>query len=77
MAFTTEIKGVTLTMNDMAMIHNYYEAACTAEYIMENYPNITNESDALELGYMVRHLMSKYDLSELDAIEHMRKKGVL
>ena len=32
-----EIKGITLNVNDLMELHHYYEAACTAEYLMENY----------------------------------------
>ena len=32
-----EIKGITLDVYDLMELHHYYEAACTAEYLMENY----------------------------------------
>ena len=56
-----------LTMSEMARVHEYYEAACTAEYVMENY-NITSESEALAIGYNVRRLMDKYGYDEDEAI---------
>ena len=62
-----EIKGVTLNVNDLMDIHHYYEAACTAEYLMENY-GVSNENKALKLGYEVRRLMNKYECLEEDAI---------
>lgn len=62
-----EIKGVTLDIYDMINIHKYYEAACTAEYLMENY-ELTDE-DAMKLGYEVRRMMDKHGLYEEDAIE--------
>lgn len=62
-----EIKGITLDMNDLISIHNYYEAACTAEYLMDNY-GIAEESEALQLGYDVRREMDKYGCAEKDAI---------
>lgn len=42
MKFEYIIKGITLNMADMVEIHKYYEAACTAEYLMDNY-EITKE----------------------------------
>lgn len=72
-----EIKGISLNADDLVDIHKYYEAACTAEYIMENY-NITDESEAMHLGYEVRRLMDKYDYDEEYAIdEALRKEGLI
>ena len=68
-----EIKGVTLDANDIVEIHHYYEAACTAEYLMENY-DIEDEDDALHLGYEVRRLMDKYDWDEETAIDEVMSK---
>ena len=68
-----KIKGVTLDVNDLMEVHHYYEAACTAEYLMENY-GITNEEDALALGYEVRRLMDKYDWDEETAIDEVMRK---
>ena len=56
-----------LTMSEMSKIHEHYEAACTAEYVMENY-GITSERDALAIGYNVRFLMDKYGYDENEAI---------
>lgn len=70
-----EIKGVTLTEWDMYDIKKYYEAACTAEYIMENH-DITDEDRALKLGYEVRRLMDKYDYYEEEAIDEAMGKEV-
>jgi hypothetical protein len=68
-----EIKGVTLDVNDLINIHQYYEAACTAEYLMDNY-DITDEKDALALGYEVRRLMNKYGYDEEEAIDEVLRK---
>ena len=32
-----EINGITLNVNELSKIAHYYEAACTAEYLLENY----------------------------------------
>ena len=64
------IKGVTLNEYEMYDIKKYYEAACTAEYIMENY-DITDEDEALKLGYEVRRLMDKYGSDEEEAIKQV------
>jgi len=68
--FTYFIKGITLTMEDMAQIHPYYEAACTAEYVMENY-GITDDDNALAIGHEVRRQMDKFGWSEEEAISHV------
>lgn len=63
------IKGITLTEWDMYDIKNFYEAHCTAEYILENYD--VTEKKAIELGYEVRRLMDKYGYDEEEAIEQV------
>ena len=67
-----EIKGITLDVYDLIKIHEYYEAACTAEYLIDNY-DVTDE-DALLLGYKVRRLMDKYDWDEETAIDKVMSK---
>lgn len=76
MAFTCNYKDHELTMSEMADIHQFYEAACTAEYLMENYECVKSEEEALILGYEVRRTMDKYGLSEIEAIDYLRFKGV-
>ena len=72
-----EIKGITLNVNDLMELHEYYEAACTAEYLMENY-GIADESEAMNLGYEVRRLMDKYGYDEEEAInEVLRKENLI
>lgn len=66
-----EIKGITLDMTDMMLIHKYYEAACTAEYLVERH-NIS-EADAFQLGCDVRRYMDKYDYTEEEAINEVMK----
>ena len=68
-----EIKGITLDVYDLIKIHEYYEAACTAEFVMENY-EISDEIQALQIGYDVRRLMDKYDYSELEAIDKIMEE---
>ena len=68
MKFEYKIKGVTLDINDLINIHDFYEAACTAEYLMDNY-NIGDEDEAMQLGYEVRRLMDKYGYNEEEAID--------
>jgi hypothetical protein len=65
------IKGITLNEYEMYDIKKFYEAHCSAEYILENYK--VTEEQAIELGYEVRRLMDKYGGDEEDAIyEAMR-----
>lgn len=66
------IKGITLNEYDMYGIKKFYEAHCTAEYILENC-NVTEEK-AIELGYEVRRLMDKYGYEENEAIYEVTKK---
>ncbi len=63
-----EIGGVKLNERQMSEIHDSYEVACTAEYLMDNYETITDEDQAMSLARKVREWMSKYNLSEDDAI---------
>lgn len=73
------IKGVTLNVIDLININKYYEAAYTAEYILEgdikdlfNYPIPEyTEEEAMQIAYEVRRLMEKYDYDETEAIEEI------
>lgn len=73
MKFEYNVKGVTLDVHDLINIHEFYEASCTAEYLVDNY-NITDENEALYLGYEVRRIMDKYDYDEETAIAEVLKK---
>ena len=74
MRFEYEVKGVLLDASDMSIICDYYNAACTANYLMENYEQFYNNEDAaMNAGYEVRHLMDKHDIDEHDAIDMMLK----
>lgn len=66
-----EIKGIILNEWDMYDIKKYYEAACTAEYIMENYD--VTEEEAMELGHEVRRLMDKYGGEEDEVVREVMK----
>ena len=66
MKIAYEIKGVTLDVYDLIKIHEYYEAACTAEYLIDNYD--VTEEEAMKLGHEVRILMQKYGYDEETAI---------
>lgn len=67
---TYEIKGITLDLSEMAEISRFYEAYCTAEYMLATYEQVTEEN-AMELGYEVRRLMCKFDYSEDEAISEV------
>lgn len=69
MEISYTIKGITLNKSELADIDKYYEAACTAEYIVENYG--LDEEKAMQAGYDVRRLMRKYDYTEEDAIREV------
>lgn len=68
-----EIKGITLDAYELQELHEYYEAACTAEYLMENY-DISDESTAMHLGYEVRRFMDKFGGDEEYAIDEVLRK---
>lgn len=66
MKFTYKIKGIELNMVEMSDICQYYKAACTAEYIVDNYG--FSEDKALDAAYDIRRKMDKYDYTESEAI---------
>jgi len=70
-----KIKGVTLDASDLCIINQYYEAACTAEYLLDNYEQVANEQKALDLGYQVRREMDKYGYLEEDAIDIVLRRN--
>lgn len=73
MKFEYKIKGVTLDGCEMYEIHCYYEALCTAEYLIDNY-GFTDEEKAIDVAYRVRDLMSDYDYTEEDAIDKVLER---
>lgn len=68
--FEYEVNGARLHVEDLAVISNYYQAACTAEYLIENYPEFDTLEKAMSAGYKVRDLMHLHDYSELEAVEY-------
>ena len=64
-----KIKDIILTEEELIEIHEYYEAACTANYLMDQYG--FDEEKALELGYEVRRQMDKYGFDEEEAISEV------
>lgn len=77
-----EIKGVTLNSFDMVQIREYFAAACTAEYVQDNFHDYNlSDEESLKIGYKVRELMDDYGYDEDDAIDtvisDLRLKGEL
>lgn len=68
MTIEYKIKGITLTESDLIDIDRYYEAACTAKYLFDQFKQVKTEAQAMELGHEVRHVMAKYGYSEDEAI---------
>ena len=65
-----KIKGITLDESELCEIHSYYEIACTAEYLLDNYD--MDEESAIETATEVRRLlMNKYGYDEEDAISEV------
>lgn len=69
-----EIKGIVLNYNELHEIHHYYEAACTAEYLLENYYDKVTEETAMRIAYDVREKMRDCDMSEEEAIDKILEK---
>jgi hypothetical protein len=65
--FTFEIKGVTLNMDEMHKVHKWYQIYNTAEYLLESYPQLSEER-AVYLASAVRDLMDHKDYDEEDAV---------
>lgn len=65
--FTYNYKGNELDMIEMSRISGFYKAACTAEYLMDNY-DVEDKDEALKKGYEVREIMDKYGMNEDEAI---------
>ncbi len=70
--FKVEVESGELSISDLVDIKEYYEACCTAEYLMDNY-GIDSEEKAIELGYEVRERMADarsndYGTEEAEAI---------
>ena len=64
-----KIRGIVLTAGEMCEINEYYEQACTAEYLLDNYD--LSEKQAMQLAADVRREMNKYGFTECDAIEEV------
>ena len=65
-----EIKGIKLDIEDMRNIDIYYQIVWTAEFLMENYKEITTFDLAMAVGYEVRELIRRYEYDELYAIDY-------
>lgn len=59
---------IELTMGDMCAVSQFYEACCTAEYLIDN-GRVKDGEVAFEVGCEVRRLMDKYGYTEDEAIE--------
>ena len=67
-ANTVEWAGITLPADVVRKVHNAYRRMCTAEYIMDNYDDVSEE-EAFELAIFVRQQMQDWDMSETEAVE--------
>ena len=54
---------------EMIEIGNYYEAACTGEYIQNEYVPSLSDEEALAIGYEVRRRMNKANWYDGEAEE--------
>lgn len=65
--FECSIDGIELSGQPLYMLHRFYEASCTAEYVMDIRCDITGVQ-AMKVGYAVRERMDKYGCDEDEAI---------
>ena len=66
--------GSEVELNDIEMqrIHEYFQQQCTADYIRENYPDLT-EKEVQTYAINVRIRMDKYGCEEEEAVEYIVK----
>ena len=50
-----------MSTEDFIKAYQYYEACCTAEFLMDSCKSLFGEEEALEIGYEVRRRMAKAD----------------
>ena len=74
MVIEYKVRDITLNQSEIAEIDKYYEAACTANYVLDNYPEVRTEGLAMEIGYEVRRKMNKYGYDEAEAIEEVMEE---
>ena len=67
-SYEYDLNGIKLQIEDLAAISNYYHAACTAESLIENHPEIDTLEKAMAIGYEVRNLMCRQGLEAHEAI---------
>ncbi len=72
MVLEYRIKGITLTEEDLTAINEYYETACTAEYLLDKYSDrVKNEEQAMKIAREVRSVMADWHMTEDEAIEEV------
>lgn len=59
---------------DMQRIHEYFQQQCTADYIRDNFSDLTEE-EVQTYALNVRMRMDKYGCGEEEAVGHMVKKS--
>lgn len=67
MVLFNPLKMGGLNINEIIPVIEYYEACCTAEYILENCEPKPTEREALRLGYLVRDRMRKDNVCDGDS----------
>lgn len=56
-----------LTVDEFIRAKEYYDACCTAEYVLDNYEPRPTEREALTIGYLVRDKMNKNNVCDGDS----------
>lgn len=81
MVLFNPLKMGGLKLEEVTAVIDYYDACCTAEYILENCEPRPREREALEIGYLVRELMNKRDTFsgdlEVECIDEILQKPEL
>ena len=72
--FATMKNGIIeLDEMEMQTIHDYYEIQCTADYIRENYGELSEE-EIQKIATEVRRQMYKYGFDENEAIREVMRE---
>ena len=71
MEITYTIKGVTLNVEELTAIYEYYRQATIADYIQFNYDCIDTDQKAMEVAREVIKMMDTYGSSEGEAIYYV------
>lgn len=67
MVLFNPLKMGGMKIHEFIEAKEYYEACCTAEWVLENCEPKLTEQEALKIGYLVRDYMRKADVCDGDS----------